>query len=223
MVAPDLIGIDVEVHQLLAGLQPHALEARSHCEHDVGGVEHRTEATVHPHRAHRQRVPVVDRALAFARRDHRRLERFRDRDERGRRVAEHDATTGDDQRRGRRREQRGGLLQRGLRRRDAGHRDRRDDIGVRRVAERLGRDLDLHRAGPAGGHLPERSAHRAGDLTGVEHALRPLRDRAHEIELVVHVVQQPEVVADPGAVHLAREQQHRRRARVGSREARPAL
>ena len=38
---------------------------------------------------------------------------------------------------------------------------------------------------------------------GVQGAALPRRDRAHEVELVVDLVQQAEVPADAGAVHLA--------------------
>ena len=174
MVAPDLVGIDVEVDELLARRNPKPWNRRAHRQHHVGGVDHRAHAAVHPHRADRQRVTIVDRALALARGDHRCLQVLGDLGQRVGRVAEHHSAAGDDQRARRRRQHRGRPLERfeidGRRRR----RRSAPAARSRRVsAERLRRDLDLHRPLAPGGHQAERLAHRVGDLGGIEHARGP--------------------------------------------------
>ena len=60
--------------------------------------------------------------------------------------------------------------------------------------------------------------HTGGDPAGLGDALGPLRDRADDVELVVNVVQQPQVAPDAVAVDLTREQQHGRGAGVGRGE-----
>ena len=100
-----------------------------------------------------------------------------------------------------------------------------------------GISISTGRAPPASqpGH---RLVHRAGDLAGLEHALLPRGDRADEVELVVDLVEEPEVAADAVPVDLTCDQQdgggrrpRRREARAGvvdadagddERDARPA-
>ena len=225
MVAPDLIGIDVEVHELLARAQPEALEPRAHRQHHVGGVEQRAQPAVHPHRADRQRVAVVDRALALARGEHRRLERAppppraprsrrRARRRRRRRSAARSAPASSA----------AASLSDGV-----GRCGRLRSRPAARSRRRSGRRTSRAGSRPRPGAVRPVSMWRKPVRTasGICPASRtrcgPLGDRAHEVELVVHVVQQPEVVADAGAVHLAREQQHGRRARERGREARAGV
>src|SRR6516165_2898735 len=68
--------------------------------------------------------------------------------------------------------------------------------------ERLRRHLDLHRPRSPAPHEDEGLVHGRGDLVGARRPCRPLRDRADELELIVHVVQQAEVAADAGPVDL---------------------
>ena len=219
-IAPDLIRIDVDLDQLLPGGEPESLEAAAHRQHHVGGVDGRSHARVHPHRADRQRVTIVDRALPLTRGDHGCLQPLRDRGQRVGGVAEHDAPAGHDERRLRSAQRLRGPFERfeiNERRLD---RDRRQEVDRSRLGERLWRDLDLHRALTATRHDVKRLAHRGGNLGGIEHPPGRLGDRPHHVELVVQVVQEPEVAADPVAVDLARDQQHRRRARVRGGEPR---
>jgi hypothetical protein len=64
------------------------------------------------------------------------------------------------------------------------------------------------RARPAGGHDHEGLVDRGRQAVGLEHAGGVLRDRPHDVELVVDVVEETEVLADAGPVHLAGEEQH---------------
>ena len=219
LVPADLVGVGVDLDHRQVGGEAEPLKTGAHREHDVGIVEHRAQPRVVPHRPDHQRVAGVDRALALASRHDERLEQLGDGRALRRGVGEHHSTAGDDQWTLGAGEQAGGFghaVRIGDGRRgDGGGQDRR----VGGVHERLGRCLHVDGAGPAGAHLHERLVDRAGQLTGLEHPGRPLGDRAHDVELVVDVVEQAEVTPDPGPVDLAGEHQDGRRARPGGGQA----
>ena len=110
VVAPDLVGVDVEVDEALALGQAHALAAGADGEHDVGGVDERLDPAVDPGRADRERVAVVDGPLALPGGDHRGLQELDHGAQLFGRPAEHHAAAGDDDRALRRGQQVGGLV-----------------------------------------------------------------------------------------------------------------
>ena len=66
-MAADLVGVDVDVHDGLVGSRTGRTEVRADGEDHVGVGDQRRDPPVHPGRPHRQRVAVVDGALALAR------------------------------------------------------------------------------------------------------------------------------------------------------------
>ena len=184
--------------QLLVGPQAKALHPAADREHHVGGVEDRTHPAVDPHRADRQRVPVVDRALALAGGDDRRLQRFRDGPQRVRGVAEHHPAAGHDQRRRRGGEQARPRVRCPQALAATGSPAPQPAAAVTVVGSAKasgGTSISVGRGRPER-HLPERLVHPGGDPVRGQHPLGPLGDRSHEVELVVHVVQQTEVAPD---------------------------
>jgi hypothetical protein len=100
--------------------------------------------------------------------------------------------------------------------------------GSRRVtspssSERLGRDVDDDRARPAGPELARRLADRRRDLRDFQDAPPPLRDGRDGVELVVHLVEEADVLADLPLRDLSRDHEDWRRGRVGGGEARRSV
>ena len=208
-VASDLRGVDVDVHDHRVGRDLAPEEMRAHREDHVGVVEHRLQAPVHPDRTDGERMTIVDRALSLSRGDDARLEELGHRGELCARVAEHHSPAGPDQRSFRPGEHRGRPLDVGGVGGEAhvvGPIEQRD-VGF--LGERLRRHLDLHRLATAALHSGERFVHGLGDLPRGQRPALPRCDRAHEVELVVDLVQQAEALADPVAVDLTGDEHHR--------------
>jgi hypothetical protein len=219
VVAPDLVGVDIEVDQSLTLGQTHALPAGADRQHDVGGVNEGLDPAVDPGRAHRQWVAIVDGPLAFPRRDHRGLQELDHGAQRVGGVTEHHAAAGDDDRALRRRQQVGGL---GHDVGVGGHRrhvrpDQQRDLFA--LDESLGWNFNLSRAGSTARHFEESPPHRGGDGMRLQDPLGPLGDGTDHVELVVDVVEQTEVLADAMTVDLAGQEEHRGGAGVGSGQA----
>ena len=88
------------------------------------------------------------------------------------------------------------------------------------VLEGLGGDVDDDRARPPGTELARRLADRGGDLLDLEDPRPPLRHRRDGVELVVHLVEQAHVLADPALGNLSRDHEDGRRCRIRGGEAR---
>ena len=79
--------------------------------------------------------------------------------------------------------------------------------------------LQLHGTGAAASQLHEGLAHRGRNVRHLEHAPPPLRHRGDAVELVVHLMEQADVLADLLARDLPGEHEHGRGGGVGGAEA----
>ena len=151
-------------------------------EHEVGGEHVRVAVTMRrlqPAHADHQRVVVGYRAPAHQRRDHRDAGQFGEFDEQIRRIGIDDAAAGDDQRPlgvVQHRERFFDLLARGLRLVDG---QRLVGVGIELDLGHLHveRQVDQHRARPAGAHHVERLLEHARHQRGLAHDDRPLGNR----------------------------------------------
>ena len=197
-VAADLGVVDVDVDDGLVGPRARGREVGADREDDVRAGDERRDALVDPRGPDRQRVPVVDRALALPGREDRRLEELGE-GGRARRT----------RRRARRRRR---PRPRGVRRRRAGRGRDGDGVGIRGLAD-VGRGVEqrdgrpTRRTPPAASRSRRVAAVRAaaraiasctapGISRGLERALLPRGDRADEVELVVDLVEEAETAAD---------------------------
>ena len=165
-------------------------------------------------------VAVGEGAAPVARHHHRRLQRLGELAQLVPGLRAEDAAPGEDQRPLGLAQHLRRLLQEVAVRLHPLLRGRVGQLHVRLGLQHVGRDLDLHRAGPAGPQLPEGLAHDPGHVLGPHRARRPLGHRADHLELVVDLVEHPAADADQVRLDLPGGAEHRRRAGVGGRERR---
>ena len=162
-------------------------------------------------------MPIIDDAAAHSRRDHRCLQHLGDLEQLFAGV--HRASTGDDQRPVRRRQQLCRLFQSIRIRLGIGARlDRIPQTHLRGDPQQVHRHLDLHRATHAAGELFEGLPDHVGNARRVINTCGPLGERRNQSELVGNFVQQPESLTDRPRRYLPGHREHRRVAPVRSRE-----
>ena len=220
VIAPDLVGIDVDVDDLLLGLGHGERETGPHGQDDVGLQQVIAHRGLRPHGgAQRQLGVLVDGALALRARDHAGLEVLGERGEGLAGVAQHHtaARVDDGPLRGDEQIHRAAHVRGG-----GGGAHRAHRVQHQRLAflfHRFRRHLELHRARAAAGELIHGRAHGGGHLGHLEHAAAPLGDGADALELVVDLVQHADVLADLRLRDLTRQHEHRRGAGVRGAEA----
>ena len=221
VVAPDLLLVRVDLHDAGARLEGDLGQAAAHRQHHVRLLHVRPQRGLTPQGgAERERVVVAHRALALRGLGDSGLQVLGHLAERLVRAREVHAAARVDQGPARGEQRLHRAIEVAPRRHLGPHLDGREQLYQSLVLHGLGRHLDLDRARAAAPQLDHRLAHRGWHVGHLEHAPAPLGHRPDALLLVVHLVQEPDVLADAVARDLARDHQHRRRRGVRGAEAR---
>ena len=155
----------------------HEVEARADDEGDVRAAERPRAGG-----ADVQRMVVREHAARGVRDDHRNAQALDEGRELGGGVRPEDAAAGDDERALRTREEAAAAATDSAAAEERGEGAARLGLGL--VAQHVGGHLEEHRAGPARARLGERARDVLGQPLRLVDRRRPLRDRAHERDLV---------------------------------------